>query len=761
MKNTPRIFIYGLIACLSIVISALFIPLSFSKRQTVSTSNKQKIGYVKNKECLGCHQSEAKEWMGSHHALAMTAASDQTIFGDFNNTKFIHQGIISHFIMHNNKYYIRTEGTDGKQAEFSIKYTIGSYPLQQYLIELPGGRLQNFTIAWDVAHKQWFHLYPKEKTPPGDVLHWTGRYQTGNLMCISCHTTNFDKNYEAATDSYATTWSEMNVSCQSCHGPGEGHVNWAKKQTKDSQKEKDDGLLVNFKTGDTRAIVETCAMCHSRRSELSPHPRAGQPFMDNYLPSLLHDGLYYPDGQQQGEVYAYGSFLQSKMYQKGVTCIDCHNPHTGKLKSKGNAVCTQCHQPQANNRFPSASGLFDSRSHHFHKMGSPGAQCVSCHMPSKNYMIIHSRPDHSIRIPRPDLSVKLGTPNACTNCHQNKTAQWAANTINQWYKSNRQEKIHYGEVLAAARVLDPKAENALIKIAGDPDEPAIVRATALYHLRSFGQQSLAASIEGINDYDPMIRYAALSGLERLLPAERVSIAAPLLKDPIRAVRIEAARVLSSVPFAQFSDAERITFRIALEEFVSAQNISLDMPGANLNLAVLNENLGNLDKANEYYLRALLLDPDFTPARLNLAQLYVKMQRYGDAEQILRDGIKRVPAQGQLHYSLGLLLAEEKNISEAVVALSRAVKLIPQNGHMRYNYALALQQLGERKKAEQQLILAQRTAPLDESILYALAIFYSQDHKWSQAIKWAEKLQHLHPNEPDIKQFLEELNLQKN
>jgi tetratricopeptide (TPR) repeat protein len=408
-------------------------------------------------------------------------------------------------------------------------------------------------------------------------------------------------------------------------------------------------------------------------------------------------------------------------------------------------------------RFPSAAKLYDDPIHTFHQKGTPGAACVSCHMPAKKYMIIHSRPDHSIRIPRPDLSMKLGTPNACTQCHTHKTANWANDWIIKWYGA-KPTKIHYGEIIAAGRTGEAGAEAALINLAGDTSEPNVVRATALDLLSHYGPASLTASIESLHNTDPIMRHAALTGLEKLGFLERLSQVAPFLLDPIRAVRIEAARILSSVPLNLFNADQRANFDSALREFISAEKQAADMPGSNLNLGVIHENLGQIDQAESYYLHALSIDPGFTPARLNLARLYNSMHRNADAERILREGISRDAQQGELYYSLGLLLAEDKRLSEAVPLLSEASQLLPNNARVQYNYALVLQQLGKREEAEQALLSAERLDSTNSTVIYALAVFYSQDAVWSQAEKWANKLAELNPQNAQVQQFVTQIRM---
>jgi len=725
-----------------------------------ASSTPTPVSYVEESSCRQCHQSAAKAWADSHHAKAMAKATPATVLGDFGGVDFEHKGVVSRFFRKGDRHFVHTQGADGKAADFEIAYTFGVDPLQQYLIEVPGGRLQALTIAWDVSAKRWFQLQPEENTPPGDWLHWTGRGQNANTTCIGCHTTGFEKRYDAASDTFSSRWAEINVGCQSCHGPGAAHVAWAKSKTPADKTGPRYGLTADFARMDPHARIETCAMCHSRRGELTGTFDAGQTLMDQFLPANLRAGLYCPDGQQDDEVYAYGSFRQSKMYQLGVVCTDCHDPHTSKLKAEGNAVCTQCHSPAGDRRFPTAAKLFDDPTHHHHQPGSKGAECTSCHMPAKNYMVVHSRPDHSLRVPRPDLSATLGTPNACAACHADKPADWATKAIESWYGHEPAKRTSFAEALAAGRAGRIEAVPLLDRLAGNMETPAIVRATALDLLRGYGEAALPTAIQSLADPDPAVRRAAASALEGARPGTRLAQLAPLLSDPVRAVRIEAARALSSVPAAEFDEDKRNRFEAALAEFVSAQRVGLDMPGPRLNLAVIAEHQGRPADAETEYLAALKLDPDFTPARLNLARFYSNVGRAPDAERILRNGISRVPAQGELHYSLGLLLAEQNRLAEAAPSLTEAARLLPDRSRVHYNLALALQRLGQRPQAEVALLKAQSLAPADRAAVYALAVFYAQDRRWFLAVPWADKLVALDPADPQAQQFLAQLRAQR-
>ncbi len=716
--------------------------------------------YVNNQRCLECHQEQAAQWQQSNHAKSMAAATSQTVLGNFANAEFRHRGITSRFFRQGDRYFVHTDGPDGKLADFEVSYTFGVTPLQQYLIALPGGRLQALQIAWDDVHKRWFHLQPTENAPPGDVLHWSGNYQTANTMCIECHTTGFDKRFDAGTGKFDSRWKEINVSCQACHGPGERHLAWARlhkegKTAADIPGERF-GLTEATKQANAHLQVDVCAACHSRRSVLSATPQPGQTRLDHYLPLQLTAGLYYPDGQQLDEVFVDASYRQSKMYQFGVACTACHNAHTGKLTQPGNAVCIPCHTSTANPQYPTAKGEYDTPAHHHHKNASKGAECAACHMPPRTYMLIQPRPDHSLRIPRPDLTLKVGTPNACNRCHTDKTPAWAVEQLRTWGPGRPKLEPHYGEVFAKAQAGKPDAVPALAQLAGDARRSAIVRATALTALSGEGSAGIAMRVESTRDPDPEVRASAADSFDAVAPEQRIYALVPLLRDPVLAVRIAAARSLSALAKDQIGVADRPAFDAAIAEFIAAQMHSLDMPGAHLNLAVVYSNAGQVTLAEEHYRAALRIDPDFTPARANLATLYNATARNADAIDVLTEGLKRMPKIGELQYSLGLLLAEENRLAEAAAALEKAAKLMPDRSRVHYNLGLALQKTERFAQAASALEAAFTLDLQDPLAPRALAILFVQRGNQDKARQWARTWSQLAPGDGQARQLLTQL-----
>ena len=551
--------------------------------------------FVGRAACAGCHEGQAALWAGSHHDMAMQSAAPETVLGDFNKAQTLHYGVTSTFYRKDDEFWVQTDGPDGMLRDYKIRYAFGVEPLQQYLIEFPDGRLQALSIAWDTRPKdaggqRWFHLYPNEKIGHDDALHWTKPSQNWNSMCAECHSTHLQKNYDPATGTFSTSWSEIDVSCEACHGPGADHLSWAERKTGWEKLNGSKGLPVslnerkdvhwkmNAKTGNAvrsqprsgEKEIEICARCHSRRTPISRDYVHGEAFLDHYLPRRLDEGMYFADGQIDDEVYVYGSFLQSKMYHAGVTCSDCHEPHSLSLRIPGNGVCLQCHQAEKYNK----------RTHHFHQPGSDGARCAQCHMPPKTYMIVDPRHDHSMRIPRPDLSVTLGTPNACNSCHRNKPPEWALEKVRAWYGHTPKGYQTYAVALSAARQGTPDAGKQLAALIRDARTPDIARATALSHIGPFLDNTTVDVVtDGLANNDPAVRAAAVGALDYLPVEYRIRLVFPRLEDPVRAVRAEAARVLASSPAGELPEEQRSVLEEGLKTYIEAQQAMAERPEA--------------------------------------------------------------------------------------------------------------------------------------------------------------------------------------
>ena len=691
--------------------------------------------YVGSQVCADCHQAEYSAWMGSDHQLAMQPATAETVAGDFSNTEFDYAGITSSFSESGSQsgsgYVVRTDGADGELADFSVQYTFGVVPLQQYLLKSPGGRLQALGISWDSrpadqGGARWFHLRQDEAVDHTDVLHWTQPSANWNFMCADCHSTALQKNYDPASKSYDTKFAEVSVGCEACHGQGARHV---------ASGGKDEPEILTLAS--QQAQLNACAPCHSRRSQLAEGFLPGNRLFDHYLPSLLDEGLYHADGQILDEVYVYGSFAQSKMHEQGVMCSNCHDPHSAQVKIDGNGLCTQCHNPAGRADFPTLpKANFDSTEHHFHLPDTPGARCVSCHMAAKTYMLVDDRRDHSFRIPRPDLSVSLGLPNACSGCHQDQTDEWAADQVAKRYPGDRAS--HFASVFAAARRGEPVAETALVEIVNNISQPVIVRATALSLLVGYELRGSSVALErGLRDAQPMVRIGALRGAQRWSAEQRWRITRSLLDDDLLAVRLEAVRgLLSAMPELAPSDQQAL--RPYLQSYLQTLTFTADVAEGQSNMASVHLALGEVAAAEAALQTSLEINPQWVPALVNLADLYRGSGRDLQGGDLLDRAVELVPDAPDVLLAKALWLVRTGDAEAGVVLLKQAWQLAPANSRYAYVYVVALHSAGRSGEALQvaDQALALRT---DEQLLQTASSIARDANMPDKAQAYAQKL----------------------
>lgn len=672
-----------------------------------------KLSYVGSDKCQSCHKEETKLFETSDHFHAMDSALPANVKADFNNTQFIYSGDTAFFSMRNGGYFVRTTDTSGVKKEFKVDYTFGWTPLQQYLVRFDDGRIQVLPFCWDTRPKEkggqrWFHLYNKEKIAPDDELFWMGFNQNWNYMCADCHTTDFKKNFNLSNNNFQSTWGEQRVSCESCHGPASGHMEWTKN--------KDAGLAFtgfaislaekkmdwrwdtarqtmipsNVIKNDT--LIETCARCHARATRFSDDYVHGKPFMQTHTPSTANSTFYYIDGQIKDEDYEYASFLQSKMYAAGVTCINCHNAHSMKIKATGNSLCASCHSPKK----------YDGPQHSYHLATSTGNQCVSCHMPVTTYMVVDDRLDHSIRIPRPDQSLTMGTPNACNKCHTDKSVQWAASSFEKWYGEKLKGKENYAELMHNIASYVSSSEPSLYQLLSSKNYPAMMRATAMEQYGYFTSPRVSKLVfEELKSPDAFLRLNALKALAAY-PAETVMAqGSSLLSDPIKAVRMEAVNLLAPY-LAQLQGVYKNSFQQAMAEYLNVQEQMSHRPEGIFNRAIMKSYSNDFVAAEELYKTCLNRYPTFIPTYANLIDLYRQQGREDEAKKIIDRGLKKFPNSAFLHYTAGLWHIRNKDVSAGIAALQKAAATDTQDERIVYAYAVGLFSTGETDKAVQTL-----------------------------------------------------------
>lgn len=755
-------------------------------------------GYIGAQSCAECHATEYLHWKDSQHAKAMQPATESNVLGDFHDVSFTYAGVSSTFFRRDGKFMVHTDGPDGNLQDYEIAYTFGVYPLQQYLIGFPDGRYQALGIAWDSRPKEqggqrWFHLYPDQNLTHKDPLHWTGLQQNWNYMCAECHSTNLQKNYDPKLNRFNTTWSEINVACEACHGPGANHLAWARKEGDWQKLNSTKGLAIilderrglqfqmrslamqgldlatpflnpkpsTLWVAATQAAAsgasagtprlpnreqELCARCHSRRGQFWEDYIFGQSLLDTHRLSLLTPDLYYPDGQMKDEVFNHSAFLQSKMQAKGVSCGDCHEPHSGKLRATGSKVCLQCH----------LAAKYESPQHHFHPIDAKGVDCVACHAPTTTYMVVDPRHDHSFRIPRPDLTVKLGIPNACNRCHKDQSPQWAVEQVKKWYAQPLPGHQQFAEALHAGQIEAAGARELLLALIKNPEQPNIARASGAVllgeRLNSTGFEALRPLL---TDPDPLLRSAAVRALVTLPPELKVQHLIPLLDDPVRLVRIDAAMALANVPKETLTENQHQAIQRGVAEYIAAEMTNASRPESYLNIGLIRVDQGELDQAETAYRSALNLQPTFTQAAVNLADLYRIQGRDEDGEKTLRQALERDPQNAAAHHALGLLLIRQKKLSEAMIELAEAARLGSDNPRYGYVYAVALNGTGQGPKAIQELETVLTKHPNDRSALAALAMFQHGAGNFDAARRTAHRLAELEPDDPEVRALLQQ------
>ncbi|MFT3844439.1 MAG: multiheme c-type cytochrome [Lacibacter sp.] len=712
------------------------------------TTKETAPGYAGTETCQSCHQKEFALYTLSDHYHAMDTVSPQTVKGNFNNNSFIYHGDTALFYRKGNNYFVRTTDSTGIKKEFIISYTFGWQPLQQYLVRFDDGRMQVLPFCWDTRAKEkggqrWFHLYDKEKIVPGDELFWMGYNQNWNYMCADCHTTAFEKNFDDSSNSFHSRWKENKVSCESCHGPASLHLKWAKTKKNDPLKGfrfslANKPVQWNFdssnKTAQPSEIsinhnqIETCARCHARATRFTDAYTHGNSFLQSHTPVTASTINYYIDGQIREEDYEYASFLQSKMYAKGVSCTNCHDAHSMKVKAIGNALCNSCH----------AAGKYSAAIHTHHKENSTGSQCINCHMPVTTYMVVDDRRDHSIRIPRPDHSLTTNTPNACNKCHTDKSVQWAASSFTKWYKDKLPAEKTYAELLYNISSFVKESEASLFQLLSSKNYPAIIKATALEQYNVFATARTREQVMNyISDNDPFLRLNALKALASYPQEMLVPAATPLLADEVAAVRYEA--MVTVAPYSNTLDEEtKKQFTAVMKEYLTVQQKLSHRPEGYLNRGIILSITGNNEDAERTYTEGIRRFPAFLPFYINLADHYRQTGNEQKSKELIGKGLALQPSSADLNYAAGLWYIRQKDYKTGMMFLQKAASLNPSATQLVYAYATGLFSTGEQEKAIKMFEDYLHTYGNNPTIVDGLISFCNETNQKEKAAQYSMK-----------------------
>lgn len=730
------------------------LPVVVAKPIEKSTPKAAPAFFVDEQQCMGCHPAQGKDWQDSHHQLAMQTATEQSVLGNFNNTTFKGEKDTTRFFHKDGDFWVNTVDGDGKTKDFKVAYAFGVAPLQQYLLETDGGRLQALGVAWDTEKKRWFHIYPGQGVDFKDPLHWSKPGQNANFMCVECHTTGFKRNFNAEKNSFNSQWNSLGVGCQACHGPASNHLLWRNKDDT-STAPINAGFEINLSKADNATQVDTCARCHARRAPLGDDQNHGKPLMDAYLPSALTRELYELDGKIKGEVFEHGSFVQSKMFAKGVRCSNCHNPHSTELKALGDSVCLQCHNPGGKTTVPGVHGAglqaknYDSPEHHHHQPAQPGSKCIDCHMPGKLFMGNDLRHDHSFTLPNPALANSIGIPDTCLGCHIKLPAKQVVEQYKTWYAQPQNATQDYARSLWQVRSAQPGAAATLFEQLESTQLASIRRATLLAELPNYpSQRALESSSKALRDPEPQVREAAVNVVAaQLPPGQRLDLLGPLLQDPILAVRIAAARAL--LANMQQLGHFQSSFDKAIAEYETVQLSLQERAEANLNLAMLYQANGRTVQVEHYLRTAIDRDPDFLPAFITLVQWLDANQRMPEASTLLSEKLKKKPKSAMLQFTQGLALVRRNQPLAALKALREANRLEPENARYAYVLAVSLQDRGDQKGSRQLLESTLKLHPENREVRMALVAQLRDEGEVQQMKARIEELKAINPGDPAL------------
>ncbi len=675
-------------------------------KEIAHTSIKYIDGYTGDESCRSCHEKEFDTWRDSHHDLAMEKANSQTVLGNFNDQKITLDDVDYHFYKKDSSFYVNVRDIDHTEKDYKIEYTFGVTPLQQYLVDFEKGRKQVLRVTWNTVKNIWFHQYAGDKIVTDDWLHWTNGAQNWNTMCAECHSTNLKKNYFIERDSFHTTYSIINVSCESCHGPGERHNNWA------NNGEKPGNMYILNSTDQTSQINE-CAPCHSRRVKLTKNFIQGLSYEEQYMVQTLTSNLYFPDGQIMDEDYVAGSFMQSKMFSEGIKCTDCHDPHSMQLKFEGNKLCHQCHVP----------ATYDSSKHHFHEENTEASQCINCHMTGRTYMGNDFRRDHSFRIPRPDQSMIYNTPNACKGCHDDESNKWAADQIIEWYGPARADHFSDAMLLSSKNNLTDSEKERLNAFILDIKYPYLTRATAIENMIITSNNDYKTILTSLTDSSALIRFKALQKFSGLPLQDRATIGLKHVNDTSKLVRIGAAQLMVELDINTLSETDQKSLQNARNDFEKMlyANADFSMGRSNLGDYFLRNN--DVQNAIKQYNKAIQMDSLLYPVYTNLATAYSLMSDNQKALQTLNKLIVIDPQNSRAYYLRALLFYEMNDEENAIADFKKAVEINPYDSRSYYNLATYYYQKKLLILSAKNVKKALEIEPQNNDYKYLLALIY--------------------------------------
>jgi len=677
--------------------------------------------YTGSRSCRACHEHFYELWAPSHHGTAMqpytprlaaarlTPQAEDVVIGK----------VAWRYEADEKGGWVHSTGPGGEHR-YPIAQVMGGKNVFFFLTPLERGRLQVLPVAYDLNTRGWYDTTASMVRHaggfPDEPVEWTDPLLTFNTSCWSCHVSQLSLNYDPETQTYASTWAEPGINCETCHGPGEAHIEACRKAPEGKPPEDLELFVLSTASPDQR--TDTCSSCHAKATPLTASYEPGAPFFDHFDLVTLENPDFHPDGRDLGENYTLTLWrISACAKSKQLDCVTCHTS-SGRYRFRGdeaqeNAACLPCH----------AERVANAPAHTHHPAGSPGNRCIACHMPMTEFARM-KRTDHSMRPPAPALTLAYGSPNACNLCHDDHDAAWADAQVRAWHPDDDYQAPleRRADLVAAARRGDWTDLDAMLAEIASETRDEILATSLLRLLRPCPDpRTTPAFVRALADPSPLVRGAAASGLGGRLTAETLP---PLLEatgDPSRLVRIRAAGTLAPLPFGPLPDEVRKRLQAALGELRASLGARPDTWTSHYNLGNFFRMRGDLLRARAEYAKASALRPAAVLPTVNAAMNEAQLGNRDRAETLLRRALVEEPENAVANFNLGLLLAEGGKKAEAVACLRRAFAADPQLDRAALNLAVLL----GGKDPRQGVVWARKAArlrPDDPRAVWTLAFY---------------------------------------
>ncbi|SHK00782.1 Tetratricopeptide repeat-containing protein [Tangfeifania diversioriginum] len=725
-----------------LAIISLFASSCVQKEKNQVTENE----YSGSESCIQCHERFYELWAPSWHGKAMQPVNAGFIkeyqLPECNSIE-IEDKIYQMIYEDSSMVMLEMEGDD-LLNEYPVEYSLGGKNVFTFLTPLEKGKLQTIPLAYDVNRQQWFN-YPESAVRHfGDTgeedqaLPWRDRMYAFNTACYNCHVSQVSSNYNLETDTYHTTWKEAGINCETCHGPSAEHVRVFQEAEEKEEEPEDWKILVtsNFTSEEHNS---SCAVCHAKGSAITKNYVPPEPYFDHFTLATLEDPDFYPDGRDLGENYTMTGWKMNPCIQESdLHCVTCHTSSgRNRFADNPNAACTSCHDEKQ------GDGLV---AHTMHQPDSEGSQCVNCHVPSREFVGRFIRSDHSFRPPMPEATIKFGSPNACNQCHHDKSPEWANEIVKARPNGDYQEEtLYWAQLIKEAREENwDRMDEMLEIIRKNKYNEVVVTSFIRLLVNSSDEKKWESIIEALNENEsPLVRAAASSALTGNFSEEAVNALITAASDEIRLVRVSAAASLAGTDENQFSPEEKKVVANATGEYLNSMVARPDDWSSHYNLGIYHQNQGNAQKAIESYETAARIYPEALMPLINSSVLYSYMGNAAKAEENLKQAVKIDPDNEAANLNLGLLLAEQGKMQEAEKALKTALEVNPKQAVAAYNLSVIVSQRSVEEAIEFASVAA-KARPDEPKYAYTLAYYQLQNDQKVAAEKTLGNLLERHP-----------------